>query len=164
MSNAFVVLPLRASDGSIKAWTKVDADDAPYLSQWSWCLHTNGYVYRLESVDGRKHSLRLHRLIVGLKRGDKHEVDHINRDRLDNRRANLRIVTNAQNKQNVPARGGSSKHRGVSRHGNGWVASYYPVYIGYFKTEEEAAEAASKWRAENAPFSEDARQKEAVCA
>lgn len=151
------MLPLRARDGSVRAWTRVDAADAPMLAQWRWSLHSNGYVYRLETVDGRKHAVRLHRLLLGLSRGDDRQADHVNRDRLDNRRANLRVVTGAENKQNVRARGGTSRFRGVALHRPGrWIARFGRVYLGVFTTEEEAAAAAARYRAQYLPFSEDA--------
>jgi len=56
----------------------------------------------------------MHRLILGLKFGDKREVDHINRDGIDNRKCNLRIVNRNQQNQNRRAvRNRCSKYRGV---------------------------------------------------
>lgn len=46
----------------------------------------------------------LHREILGLVRGDPRQGDHINGNGLDNRRANLRIVTAAEQRQNTTAR------------------------------------------------------------
>jgi hypothetical protein len=78
-------------------------------------------------------------------------VDHINGDRLDNRRANLRFCTLAQNKQNSrPYRGGTSRYKGVSwkRTGKGtgkWLARIRvdgkDIHLGFHKEEEEAAKA-----------------------
>jgi hypothetical protein len=42
----------------------------------------------------------MHRLILGLEKGDKRKGDHGNRDTLDNQRFNLSIVTNRQNMLN----------------------------------------------------------------
>lgn len=75
-------------------------------------------------------------------------VDHSNGDPSDNRIANLREASRAQNGQNAASRGGRSKYCGVSyepRHKK-WVAqcSGEPGqgrYIGSFKTEIEAARA-----------------------
>lgn len=71
-----------------------------------WSLHTGGYAFRREH--GR--SIYLHREILGLRPGDGLVADHVNRDRLDCRRLNLRVVTPAGNAQNVPGR---SPLRGV---------------------------------------------------
>lgn len=132
----------------------VDDEDADRVLSFRWCRCGPGYVGH--RADGKVVSL--HRFIVGLAPGDGREVDHINGDRLDNRRENLRIVTRAQNNQNTPARGGSSAHRGVSfcKQTGRWRATAglngKLHHIGRFDTEAEAAEAAWAWRAENMPF------------
>lgn len=102
------------------------------------------------------------RRIVGLKHGDKRQVDHINRDRLDNRRENLRIVNgDAENRQNVPARGGTSRFRGVSYDSSrdSWVAQAKAKGAGRLmkrcSSEVEAARVAREWRREHMPFSTD---------
>lgn len=81
-----------------------DADE--HQAQHRWGLHTAGYAAR--KADGT--TVYLHREIVGLTPGDGLMADHINRDKLDNRRANLRVVTPAGNAQNVP---GLGPYRGV---------------------------------------------------
>jgi hypothetical protein len=60
------------------------------------------------------------------------EVDHINRNKLDNRRKNLRIVNRSQNCHNRP-KYGKSKYRGV----------YYKSYISKYKTKPFMAYIAS---------------------
>lgn len=108
----------------------------------------------------RRH-FRLHRELLGLSESDTREVDHINRDRLDNRRCNLRVVTHAQNGQNVPAQGGTSPHRGVSfcRQTGRWRAHVMidgkQNQLGRFDTEQEAAIAAAAFRRKHMPFAED---------
>jgi hypothetical protein len=95
------------SDGTMAL---VSAVDWSRLSAWSWHKQTNGYVIRKERIGTRSRSAErsgvkqkwrtvlLHREIMGAQRGE--EVDHINRDRLDNRRSNLRLVTHKENCQN----------------------------------------------------------------
>lgn len=116
----------------------------------------NGYAVQ---VHGRRvgEFFRLHRLILGLDHGDPREGDHINGDRLDNRQANLRIVTGRQNKQNQPVNrcsGRTSRFRGVCRTSDGaWQAQIWldgrNVHLGRFATEEEAARVATAARAEH---------------
>jgi hypothetical protein len=72
-------------------------------------------------------------------------VDHINRDKLDNRRGNLRVATRSQNEANK-AKGsrGTSRYKGVTRTRNGkWKAEItvdgYRIYLGVFKKEKDAA-------------------------
>jgi hypothetical protein len=98
---------------------------------------------------------------MGLGYGDPREADHINRNKLDNRKANLRVVTHAQNTQNLSSHSDSqSRYRGVARlsgvRAKPWQA-YGTVdgkrqYLGTFATEQEAADAAAAWRREHLPF------------
>lgn len=77
----------------------VDIDTWDRYRGHRFWLSGPGYV--TTRIDGR--SEYLHRLILGLTLGDGHYTDHINRDKLDNRRANLRVVTQ---KENCANRGG----------------------------------------------------------
>ena len=92
-------------------------------------------------------------------------VDHINGDRADNRLANLRLATNSENQQNLPAagRGGSSGRLGVSLDGRTqkWRA-YITVDkvrwdIGRFSTKEAASEAYRTAKAQLHTFSPSPR-------
>jgi hypothetical protein len=112
--------------GEVIVWAKVDEVDFADLAQHRWHMTDTGYAHRwFGGRPPKRQGERMHRRILGLVTGDKRQGDHINRDKLDNRRSNLRIVEgDAQNHQNVPARGGFSKHRGVtydSRRGH-WIA------------------------------------------
>ena len=149
-------IPLRARNGMVRAWTIVDPGDYAWLNKNRWCLNTSGYAIR-----GSRPQLRMHRVLMGLAPGDEREVDHINGERLDNRRANLRILTRAQNLQNVrSARGSASRYRGVWRNRNYWVAEVQSggrrYFLGRFVSEEEAGRAAAACRAELLPFSVEA--------
>ncbi len=110
-----------------------------------------------------QHTYFMHRELLGLKHGDERQVDHINRDPLDNRRSNLRIVTHSENHQNLGAyKGSSSTYRGVwfDARREMWQAEAkldgVKFWIGSFECEEEAAKAVAKWRGEHMQFSEDA--------
>ncbi len=137
-----VRVPLRNRSGVIRAYATIDQADEATVNQTRWHLH-DGYAIR-RSDDGR--TVRMHRQIVAPDPGL--EVDHINGDRLDNRRSNLRAVTHAQNQQNLTARTGcSSVFRGVSlcRQTGRWKASlcvgYKQLWVGRFGTELAAAQA-----------------------
>ena len=83
----------------------------------------------------------MHRMIMGDPKGMM--IDHINRNRLDNRRSNLRIVDCSGNMLNTkPREGKQSKYIGVHKHQNGWRAKFqykHKVYDGgVYPTEEEA--------------------------
>ena len=93
-----------------------------------------------------KGRIAVHRLIMGLRSGDRMEVDHINHDGLDNRRCNLRICTSAQNlcnrRKNCEA---TSQYKGVYWYGqrNKWRVDVSingrTKYVGIFANELDAA-------------------------
>ena len=169
-------IPLRNRDGEIIAVAKVDRADWKRLSPYRWSLMRGGYAVGTMStgryerdyqrgprVGGALPQVYMHRVIMDLKSGDRRKVDHVNRNRLDNRRSNLRIVddkAHAQNQTKQPHR--HSKYRGVSfnkRRGK-WIAygtlNSKRVYLGCaYEHEEEAAAAAAEWRAKNMPYSEE---------
>lgn len=90
----------------------------------------------------------LHRLLIQVPKG--YVIDHINRDKLDNRRSNLRIGKQSDNLRNARKKKGSSKYKGVSWHSQmcKWAAyitvNYKTKYLGMYLTEEEAALAYNK--------------------
>lgn len=147
------LIPLRARDGSVRALAVVDDADFEHVSRWRWCLSRGGYPRRGFSVGGGKvRHVALHRELMGEPPAGM-VVDHIDRDPLNNRRENLRFVTQAENLQNKRSyRGASSRHRGVSwDSGNGkWRADARlagrTVYLGLFTDEEAAAEASRSYR------------------
>ena len=148
-------IPLRARDGSVRAWAIVDRDDAD-LAELRWRLHSEGYAERsrlaaLEQLHGA--SRFLHRTILSrmIGRGllQVEQCDHISGDRLDNRRANLRTATHGQNVVNRSGRG-ESLFLGVHRDRRWWRAQIRPLgsgrhgrkmQLGAYATEEDAARA-----------------------
>lgn len=154
-------IPLKSRSGSVRAHALIDITDADWASQWTWGI-TNGYVTRTEWNGGgaNRRMFYLHRELMRLIPGDGIEVDHIDRDRLNNRRTNLRVVTHAQQLQNRPQvnNGWTSQYRGVSWHAltQKWRARVEidgeSHYLGIFSTEEEAAEVARAARARLMPY------------
>ena len=150
-------VPLRNRAKQVVAHFLVDDEDAGLATEFRWSLNANGYAWR--SIMGGTRHVYLHRQLLGLERGDRRQVDHVNRNKLDNRRSNLRVVTPAENRQNTPALGGSSRHRGVrwdAARGK-WAASVQldrkHRYVGRFDTEDEAAQAAAAFRRKHMPYS-----------
>lgn len=129
----------------------VDDLDFEELSQWKWHI-AQGYAARTSSrKDGPQRKIFMHRIISKAKEDEC--VDHVNRDRLDNRRANLRICTYAQNRANsVFSKNNACQKKGVSISKNKFRAMIRANgktrHIGTFNTPEEAnkayAEAAAK--------------------
>jgi hypothetical protein len=124
----------------------VDADDYERLKRLKW--HANGSNGRFYAV-GLRHK-KMHRLIMNAP--DDKFVDHINGDGLDNRRANLRLATAAQNHWNCKyGMGiGTSRYKGVQwhKHNKKWVAvigiNGQRQHLGYYTNEKEAARAYDK--------------------
>jgi AP2 domain/HNH endonuclease len=160
-------IPVTAHRGFVRAFAVVDAEDYPRLAAHRWHFGNARWrlVKREEPVSGGYVRRYLHREVLGLAPDDQRRVDHINGDTLDNRRANLRIVTDAENAQNQGSRGGSSRYRGVTfdKSRGRWMATAMlngrRTTIGRYATEIEAAEAAAEWRARNMPFSAEGTRK-----
>lgn len=135
---------------------KAKVDDADYiaLSKSKWCV--DGGNYAIGMVDGRL--VRMHRHLLRAKPGQ--VVDHVNRDRLDNRRSNLRFVTMQQSALNSGLRkDNKSGHRGVSKnslHGH-WIAQIVvngkTKHLGSFRSKREAV--AARKTAEKTYFDPD---------
>lgn len=159
-SRAYLIIPLRTRDGTIVACSIIEAADER-VAAVRWRLNPNGYVARRGS---RNTSIYLHREILGLRKGDGLEGDHINGNRLDNRRRNLRVATKAQNQQNVPSYQGTSQYRGVhwDTRAGAWRATATlrgRMYdLGAFDSELVAAETASDFRREHMPFTNEKRR------
>lgn len=139
--------------------TLVDAADWRALKAYRWIAHSGrpGHIYAATIyTDGRanhrvKHTVRLHRFLMGATAGQ--IVDHINGDKLDNRRANLRLTDAAGNSKNARKRsgagGGKSRFKGLTfvaySKSRPWKAFVYSDrvrhYAGSYETEEAAARA-----------------------
>lgn len=123
----------------------VDEADFEWLNQWKWSYSSSGYAYRHQYGMGRIITIRMHRLIMSTP--DKMETDHINGNKLDNRRANLRICTKSKNNMNRKSTVGSSKYKGVCWDKNKckWLTRIKingkQIFVGRFANESEAAKA-----------------------
>jgi hypothetical protein len=113
----------------------IDEADAAILGNRTITTDSGGYARVVE--DGRLETV--HRLLMGLKPGDKRQVDHINSNRLDNRRCNLRVCTCRENRRNARKRkDNTSGYKGVIRLARD--GTYRAVLaVGGFATAEEAA-------------------------
>ena len=81
-------------------FAKVDDADYQELISYNW-IFNNGYAFRHLSLDrstGKRSRIMMHRQLMNTPKGM--DTDHINRDRLDNRRSNLRVCTRSQNMAN----------------------------------------------------------------
>jgi hypothetical protein len=122
---------------------KVDNNDYERLMKYKWGWHGNKKIY----ISRKNHqgTIIMHREIVGLKKGDKLTVDHINGDTLDNRKVNLRICSYSENNANTPKQknGKLSKYKGVTKQKNRYRAEIRKnnvhYYLGSFIEEHDAA-------------------------
>jgi hypothetical protein len=128
----------------------LDTADVERVMQYKWQFNpSNGAIERRHHVPGQKNcrtgrkreTWNLHRFIMGF---PPQEVDHINHDRLDNRKANLRLASRSQNQANTRTRA-KSGFRGVTMVKNRFIAQAGKdgrhFYLGSFKTVEDAAKA-----------------------
>lgn len=105
------------------------------------------YVMASERINGKRKTVLLHRLLFNLKNKEEY-VDHINHDGLDNRRKNLRVVTNSENQQNSRiSKNNTSGFTGVTRKQGEekWTAKIRVnrkhIYLGQFNSKSEAIKA-----------------------
>ena len=80
----------------------VDDDQYDELNKYKWFATGDGYAARRITKDnGKEGSVRMHRQITNQwNYNGEIVVDHINRDKCDNRKSNLRLVTHAENAEN----------------------------------------------------------------
>lgn len=126
-------------------FAKVSDEDYERVMQHSWCMHPCGYA---KARINKKYVL-MHRWIMGAKDGE--AMDHVNGDKLDNQRENLRFCTCSQNFANRGLNANNtSGYKGVA-----WkedkkkfrariVVNYQDIHLGYFNTLIDAARAYDK--------------------
>lgn len=141
--------------------SKIDDNDFENINKYKWHAHydpsTKSYYARRSEygtdVIGKSRTVLMHRAIMNASKGEM--VDHIDHDTLNNQRSNLRICTNSQNRANSRKSGlAKNKYKGVSlvkenvNKTNPYMALIKArkrvLYLGYFKTEIEAAIAYNK--------------------
>ena len=128
-------------DGSIH-WAMIDSDKIDLVKNYCWCIINKGYVVTHIPGNHKKY-LRLHNFLLGLTTGNGLECDHINRDPLDNRLSNLRIVSHGVNSANRES-WSNTGFKGVRKRGNKFQAQIHIngilKHLGMFDTPELAHE------------------------
>lgn len=131
-------------------WATVDDDDYERVNKLKW-REQNGYAIHSKQVKGWRTIVAMHRFVLNVEK-DVEAVDHINGNRLDNRKCNLRCATQAENLRNhhtwsnatgykgVYLTRGSKSHPFVARIKAGGKS----IYLGRFASEAKAAKAYNK--------------------
>lgn len=113
----------------------VDKRDVKKLSELRWHKNSSGYAIHTYQKNGKYGSFLMHRIINNTPDG--YFTDHINRNKLDNRKINLRTVTHGENIRNTKGRGNSGI-KGVYKTINGDYRVM--VCVGTYDTAEKAHE------------------------
>jgi hypothetical protein len=120
---------------------KVDDNMFDMINQYSWNRTYMGAAQAYIDSD----RIYMHHLV--LPRKDNLIVDHIDGDRTNNQRSNLRLATYSQNSANRKKTHGTSIYKGVSWYEkqDKWVMKWYEggrqLHGGYFDCEHDAAKA-----------------------
>lgn len=139
-------------------YSLIEVEDLEVVSKWNWCCMDNrkrgsGYrAIRLNWIPDKKTTriAFMHRELMNPP--SDMVVDHINRNPLDNRRSNLRVVTPYENNQNrvLTHNGYRIEGKGINRTPNGkrWRARICvkgkQKELGVFDTKEEALKARTR--------------------
>lgn len=123
-----------------------DCDYERLVAMGSWYFHL-GYAVRKERLpNGKGHNVRMHRSILDAQDGI--HVDHINGDKLDNRRSNLRLCTHVENLRNQRVhRDSRSGIKGANwrRDRRKWQAKIMvdcrTIHLGYYSNPADASAA-----------------------
>lgn len=125
----------------------VDDEDFDELSKYNWfAFDRKGERLVYAGCKLNHKNVKMHRMVLGVKGNE--IIDHKNGNGLDNRKENLRISSPSQNMwHRAMLKNNTSGFRGVSfrKNMNKWSAMIgvyrKPIYLGSFKTKEEAAKA-----------------------
>jgi len=134
IKDGYAEMTVTDRNDNVQGITKISIEDIEKVKGYHWSDNGHGYV---RTFNKNRKPLYLHRLLTGCPDGL--EVDHINRDKYDNRRDNLRIVTRSLNQQN-------RNYKCVRKITNRYLRKPYLVRIRhfgklickYFETEIEA--------------------------
>lgn len=127
----------------------IDIEDIEKVHGIKWGYETGGRVRGFCVINGKRKLVKLHRHILQVDG----EIDHINRNQLDNRKCNLREATSSQNNMNKGSQKGSKvKYKGVverkTMHKIKYIAQIAAYgkhkYLGIYDTAIEAAKAYNK--------------------
>lgn len=123
-----------------------DLDNLELIKSRMWSKDKDGYLINRYFFDGQMRYARFHRLIMNA--GTEQFVDHINKNRADNRKSNLRLCNKDENNRNRGLY--STNHSGITGvhfdyKRNKWTASITymsrKIFIGRFNEKSDAVDA-----------------------
>lgn len=127
----------------------VDDEDYGYLNKFKWKFSPEGYAVTMVQINTNKRkSISMHRMASNP--FTELTTDHINGNKIDNRKNNLRLCTQRENCMNRKPFGKTSIYKGVGYHKTQkkWQARIGVngklIYLGSYKTEVEAAKVYDK--------------------
>lgn len=126
----------------------VDDEDFEKINKFKWCAHykSNGRWYAVRTIrkaNDKQATLIMHRMIMNVPTGL--QIDHRNHNGLDNRKCNLRICTNTENRYNLKSQEGTSKYKGVywNKINKKWIVQIQlngkSTYLGSYLNEIDGA-------------------------
>jgi len=124
----------------------IDKKDFKVIKGHKWFAIKFRHTYYAATKINKKRVL-MHKLLTKVSGKD---VDHKNRNGLDNRQSNMRPATRSQNCANAIGKGGRSKFKGIYwfERQKRWAAritvNYKRYFLGYHLTEKDAAKAYDK--------------------
>lgn len=125
----------------------VDDDDYEYLIQWSWYFNQGYAVRNSSTVNGKRHTVCMHREILRNKTILNMEIDHIDGNGINNQKSKLRICEHKENSRNRKTQKtyNTPGYKGVSFHNNKWRARIgvngKEILLGQFNNIEDAVSA-----------------------
>jgi hypothetical protein len=134
-------------------YTDINDEDYYKISEYKWYLAGRGYAIGNHKNNSRR-TVKMHRLLTSAKKGE--VVDHIDRNPLNNRKQNLRIVNQSLNTLNAKVFNTSKtgikgvsyyKKRGCYR--SYITINYKQIHLGYFETVYEAKNARKNYELVN---------------
>jgi len=130
-----------------EAFALVDDEDYDHLIQYSWHLHSAGYAVCKVYKNSKAIPIYMHRLIRNIE-NKKIQIDHIDGNRLNNCKENLRlsnVQTNQRNrgkqKNNKSGFKGVYWHKETNKFRAQIVINKTPIHLGLFSTAQQASEA-----------------------
>lgn len=121
---------------------KIDLEDVDKCRKYKWHIrHSRNTDYVVTSLKGNQ-KIHLHQYVLNYY-GDQ-DIDHLNRDGLDNQKINLQIKSHADNLRNQ-----SNERKGIILTPSGKYASrimidYRSIHLGTFETYDQALDARIK--------------------